>query len=1692
MPSILDPLHDYNLRAFPNLDPPLIDSEVIGTPGTTTYTYVATFTTIVGETTKSDEEVVTNGPDTLSASNKVRITCDSVSAAVVTISVFKKVGSEYHLLGTCAAATNQIDDIGQSVDSGTQPPATNTSGRNTWAFMGFHNNRLLQRPELMDLQGIIHRWIRDLGDTFHVDGDAITGCAAQDQGSDLWRFTAGKMYLEGVQVSVDVGQVQLTGSGTEMVGLWVTPTVVTYIDDPKLRNIDEDVGDMFNMEGADRVILEAEWGLSDDTPPESNSAFFVIRTFIDGQPQQQLFTPQQTELEAKIARQRYDAHGNFVVRNFPVKMIEDPDDSTKLIAKVSAGKAYPEGFEVETLAQQSVSIPKARVTTTRNNTTCSSFSNIGGFVVGTANENFDVDAKAIKLQVGSGTDITVTFSGNGKTAAQVCVAIEAVANAIPTSGEPDLVTCTDVGGKVKIAAREGQTLTLKSVASDAYTVLGMTDTKPAVYTTTGTRIYECNEPFVKQITDLSYSVEIVESVVHNGVTHKDLLDNTGVHTILGASDALADCHDSNWDYEYGVDFARDGNYIDFGAYPGGDEPGNGATYYVKYAYQHNVTKGTRTLVKVTDAQVTKGAAGGEDTLVYTGGTCTKVIDGSSVSNPGGNASDVVIILRVNDASGQSVDDYAGQYRLNKNSCELEHDDSEIDWEFATDEPTTSATYYVTYWVWFHDVEGDVVTADSYDMYGEIELAPDGLTPLRDCLDFRTSGIWPEPDENPVFDMDFYLARLDKLAIDIRGTIFRIPGNPSYKPETPNDQASSMSLHVLAIPPYTYKPDHCIITSLEVMRIPQIGLNELRNRIERLEYFQALSLVTSKVADHPAAAEAKALFVDSLAGQGRIDFGFNKLGIRHTAAVDSWEQCLRLPVSEQGLEITINEAASTDITHVGSVVMFDYVEAVYQEQLKASGKENINPDDVFSWQGTLSLDPEQDYYNDVEQLPDLNANFDGEFQVLAEGGDTSDIARQVTYGLWGAGNSVPQGLQVFNAGLSNRGKFQGSTSTQQTSVQSTFPPSFGNLQALGSSQHACDNVNIAFNLAYCMGLNTTPNAQTVRQTAPTTSTSQGTVTSTVVPEHQYVDLGDRVVDVSLLPYCRTKLDDDSPFEIGCTVKGMYPTNVENGDIDVACSIDGVWVDITPTGTSVAGASTYKGKTTVKLSDRGDATFKFTMPTGIPVGARQVKVVWVTDPTASFCHSIFYSMGLRNVKQGTTLGITTATVRTEIIPPVIPPWQPPPPEPIITVWDPLAQTFTVPEGIHYISSVDLFFARKDDKMPVTVDIRETFNGYPTPRVLQTATVDAANINISDDGSASTKFAFTNIVGYLPDEYAIVIKTDTIQYEAYIAELGGIDIVTNEIIGKQAHHGVLFHSPNNSTWDPWTKRDLKFRINEANFENDCQIVFDGITGVQTGSLIAMVTQFMPLGCQIKWSYSTDGGSTWETFLPGINTELGAIHTSINLRVDITASGGTFQMVEKYMGIILLLNQENAKYIGRRATFTDSPDEVHIILDVETDGTNGTGVRTITPYFSIDDGKFWVEVEPPAGFTPSAVDNRTYYEYEFETPDQASVTNATNATPIVITSAGHGFKENAVITVAGVGGNTAANGTWRAQGVTTDTLELVDKDTGADSVGNGAYTSGGTIDLTAFNECRLRLDLATTNRAVTPKVKNIRVICS
>ena len=169
------------------------------------------------------------------------------------------------------------------------------------------------------------------------------------------------------------------------------------------------------------------------------------------------------------------------------------------------------------------------------------------------------------------------------------------------------------------------------------------------------------------------------------------------------------------------------------------------------------------------------------------------------------------------------------------------------------------------------------------------------------------------------------------------------------------------------------------------------------------------------------------------------------------------------------------------------------------------------------------------------------------------------------------------------------------------------------------------------------------------------------------------------------------------------------------------------------------------------------------------------------------------------------------------------------------DPVAQTFFTPRtgsGL-FVTSVDVFFKKKplasdeDPEIPVTVRIVSTQNGYPTEKVIASATVQCYDVKTTDgvttfprssNTATQTKFTFSDPVFLNPSsEYALVVYSDSPSYEVWVSELGEsiIGDTDGRRVSEQPYVGSFFRSQNASTWTPYQNEDLMFRINRAVFD-------------------------------------------------------------------------------------------------------------------------------------------------------------------------------------------------------------------------------------------------------------------------------------
>jgi len=163
------------------------------------------------------------------------------------------------------------------------------------------------------------------------------------------------------------------------------------------------------------------------------------------------------------------------------------------------------------------------------------------------------------------------------------------------------------------------------------------------------------------------------------------------------------------------------------------------------------------------------------------------------------------------------------------------------------------------------------------------------------------------------------------------------------------------------------------------------------------------------------------------------------------------------------------------------------------------------------------------------------------------------------------------------------------------------------------------------------------------------------------------------------------------------------------------------------------------------------------------------------------------------------------------------------------DPLAETFLVnsdqyPQGI-MLSSVRVCFKTKDVTAPVRLQIRPVINGYPSSSVIYpyadvTLTPDKVNtcvIPSIEDSAKYTQFTFEVPVFLLPGEHCIVLLSNSIGYETFVAEKDQVNLASSAKISKQAYTGSFFESQNGSTWTAEQNIDMMFSLQKKVYTNN-----------------------------------------------------------------------------------------------------------------------------------------------------------------------------------------------------------------------------------------------------------------------------------
>jgi len=393
--------------------------------------------------------------------------------------------------------------------------------------------------------------------------------------------------------------------------------------------------------------------------------------------------------------------------------------------------------------------------------------------------------------------------------------------------------------------------------------------------------------------------------------------------------------------------------------------------------------------------------------------------------------------------------------------------------------------------------GGFFTADSYVNggfeYGNIPKFTSPTTGfeynLRDCLDFRpvradgssTVSFYttknpktPENGSDIIVDYSYYLPRIDKVVLNKNRTFEVVKGIPNLRPKEPEDKSEAMTMFVLACPPYISDVSEIQVSAIDHKRYTMRDIGALEKRISNLEYYTSLSQLEQTtltkqdltILDSQNLPRFKnGIVVDAFSGHSVGDV-FNE---EYRAAIDPVKKEMRPTFNVSSHLFTFDANNSVGVKRTGPVLGLNYTERSFINQSMASKAINVNPFNVINFVGKVKLTPSSDVWVDTSRKPDVVVNTGGEQDVWNRLiGNQSNWSYE--FGSWET-------------------KWTGTSTSTQREYEQTF--------AYGVPRRVLD--------------------RTV--TTATGTSSRQVIASRVTTTTVTKNLGDRVVDMSVIPYMR---------------------------------------------------------------------------------------------------------------------------------------------------------------------------------------------------------------------------------------------------------------------------------------------------------------------------------------------------------------------------------------------------------------------------------------------------------------------------------------------------------------------------------------------------------------------------------------------
>lgn len=351
-------------------------------------------------------------------------------------------------------------------------------------------------------------------------------------------------------------------------------------------------------------------------------------------------------------------------------------------------------------------------------------------------------------------------------------------------------------------------------------------------------------------------------------------------------------------------------------------------------------------------------------------------------------------------------------------------------------PSGSIRIYFDYFE--HSSTGDYFCVDSYENVRREEIplysSIYGITYLADALDFRPrisddgnsftgSGsalaLPPKPGTTTEVDYTYYVPRIDKISLDIEGKFIVTEGTANDNASAPETPDLTMHLATLTLAPYTVNSSYVNIQKIDNRRFTMRDIGKLEKRVENLEYYTSLSLLeqqasTLNVPDEFGVDRFKNGFiVDNFAGHTTGDV----VSPDYRASIDMEMKELRPTFVMNNVNLieqarTDAERSSQGYQITGDLVTLPYSERSFISQTYASRPENVNPFAIFTFIGSVELNPPSDEWIETQRIPEVINDVEGNFSsVLA-----AERASGALGTVWNAWQTQWTGTQITGTNM----------------------------------------------------------------------------------------------------------------------------------------------------------------------------------------------------------------------------------------------------------------------------------------------------------------------------------------------------------------------------------------------------------------------------------------------------------------------------------------------------------------------------------------------------------------------------------------------------------------------------------------------------------------------------------------------------